>query len=323
MKSGNHTSPDEFILLGLTQDANLQISFFVLFLLIFIITVVGNASLMTLIIIAPRLHTPMYFLLSNLSFVDLSYSSAITPKMLQTFLDGKKSISFNGCIAQLYFFVSLATTDALLLAVMAYDRYIAICNPLLYHVIMSRRLCCHLVVSAFTGGAVQSMIQTGCIFRLSFCNSNKINHFVCDIVALQKLSCSDTSLNETVVILFGGLTSIGSFVVIVMSYFYIISAVLRSKSAMGRRRAFSTCASHFTCVTLFYGTVFFMYLKPTSLASVDQGRVATVIYTVVIPMLNPLIYALRNKEVKEALGKVADMLSCIAKLSLEKDNKWG
>ncbi|XP_078502835.1 olfactory receptor 5F1-like [Lissotriton helveticus] len=313
MESRNHTSQDEFILLGLTQDPNLQIVFFVLFLLIFIVTVLGNISMMALIIIAPRLHTPMYFLLSNLSFVDLSYSSTITPKMLQNFLDGKKAISFNGCIAQVYFFVSLATTDSLLLAVMAYDRYVAICHPLLYQVIMSRRLCCQLVVSAFTGGAVQSMIQTGCIFRLSFCSSNKINHFVCDIVALQKLSCSNTILNEIVVILFGGLTSVGSFVIIVLSYVYIISAVLRTKSATGRQRTFSTCVSHFTCVTLFYGTVFFMYLKPNSNASLDQGRVATVFYTVVIPMLNPLIYALRNKEVKGALGKAADRLGCMIK----------
>ncbi|XP_069486137.1 olfactory receptor 5J3-like [Ambystoma mexicanum] len=310
MERMNHTYPKEFILLGLTDDPHLQIPLFVLFLLIFIITILGNVSMITLIRISPRLDTPMYFLLSNLSFVDLSYSSVIAPKMLQNFLAVNKSISFNGCITQLYFFVCLGTTEALLLAVMAYDRYVAVCHPLLYHTIMRRRFCFQLVIAAFTGGSGQSIIQIGNIFRLSFCNSNKINHFMCDMVALHKLSCSEASLNNILVIFFGGLTSVGSLIVIATSYVYIIATVLRTKSSGGRQRALSTCASHFVCVLLFYATVFFMYLKPNSYYSLDQGRVASVFYTIVIPMLNPLVYSLRNKEVKGALRRTADRLRC-------------
>ncbi|XP_030077600.1 olfactory receptor 1020-like [Microcaecilia unicolor] len=304
MRGTNRSSVTEFVLLGLTSDPQLQIILFVLFLFIYNITLMGNGAIIVIIRLSPRLHTPMYFFLSHLSFVDLCYSSTITPKMLINFLSERKTISFIGCGVQLYFYSALGAVECLMLVVMAYDRYVAICNPLLYPIVMSKRLCNQMVGSAYMGGLLHSLIHTSCTFRLSFCSSNVINHFVCDYPPLLMLSCTDTSVNELMLFVIAGFFMTSTVLAILISYTYIISTILRIRSGEGRQKAFSTCASHFICIVLFFGTVFFMYLRPNSKYKDEQDKVITVFYTVVIPMLNPLIYSLRNKEVKQAMKKV-------------------
>ncbi|XP_014435779.3 olfactory receptor 8U9-like [Pelodiscus sinensis] len=303
MEEGNCSEATEFIFSGLTDRPELQVPLFVLFLLIYIITLVGNGVMILLITIDSRLHTPMYFFLRNLSFCDLCYSTIIAPKMLQNFLAEKKSISHAACAVQMYFFVSFADLECLLLAVMAYDRYVAICNPLLYKVTMSRQLCSQLVAGVYAVGLVDALIETCCTFRLSFCRSNVINHFYCDIPPLLALSSSDTRISETVMLAFVGFIIVSSVVTILLSYVYIISSILRIRSAEGRRKAFSTCTCHLTVVGMFHGSQLFMYLRPPSSYSMNMDQIASVFYTLVIPMLNPLIYSFRNKEVKGALRK--------------------
>ncbi|XP_039390489.1 olfactory receptor 1038-like [Mauremys reevesii] len=308
MEKGNHSEVTEFILSGLTDRPELQNPLFVVFLLIYVITLVGNGGMIVLITIDPRLNTPMYFFLRNLSFCDLCFSSIISPKMLLNFLAERKSISYSACAVQLYLCVISADVVCLLLAVMAYDRYVAICNPLLYMVTMSRQLCKQLVVGVYAVGFVDSMIQTCFTFRLSFCNSNIINHFFCDIPPLLALSCSDTHINEIVMFAFTSCIQVISFVTVLLSYVYIISTILKIRSAEGRRKAFSTCSFHLTVVVLFYGIPLFLYLRPPSSYSMDTDKVALVFYTLVIPMLNPLIYSLRNTEVKDALRRAMNKL---------------
>ncbi|XP_074812908.1 olfactory receptor 5AR1-like [Natator depressus] len=308
MEKGNHSEVTEFILSGLTDHPELQVPLFVVFLLIYGITVVGNGGMILLITIDPQLHTPMYFFLRNLSFCDLCYSSIIFPKMLLNFFAERKSISYTACAVQMYLFVAFADVGCLLLAVMAYDRYVAICNPLLYTVTMSRQLCKQLVAGVYAVGVVDSMIYTCCTFRLSFCSSNIINHFFCDIPALLALSCSDTRINETVMFAFMSCITGSSFVTVLLSYVYIIFAILQIRSAEGRRKAFSTCTFHLTAVVLLFGTIIFVYLRPTSSYSMDTDKVASVFYMLGIPMLNPLIYSLRNTEVKDALRKAMNKL---------------
>ncbi|XP_069086115.1 olfactory receptor 5AP2-like [Pleurodeles waltl] len=304
MKNGNWTSVKEFILLGLTEDPKLKIPLFVLFILVYILTLLGNVGIIAVVRVSPQLHTSMYFLLSNLSFVDCCYSSVITPNMLTSFLSETNTISLLGCVTQLFSFVFLGSTEVFLLTVMAYDRYIAICNPLLYSVIMDTVMCICLVSVVYLVALLHALIHTSCTFSLSFCSSNKITHFFCDIPPLLKISCSDTSINELVGFLIGGGLVMTCLGIISVSYFYIVSAILKIPSSNGRQRAFSTCSSHFLCVTIFFGTMVFMYLRPSSSVTLDQDRVASVFYTVVIPMLNPFIYSLRNQEVKIALRKV-------------------
>ncbi|XP_030077192.1 olfactory receptor 1020-like [Microcaecilia unicolor] len=299
----NQTSVTEFILLGLTRDPKLQIPLFVLFLLVYIITLLGNIGIILVTRLDVHLQTPMYFFLFHLSFIDICYSSAITPKTLQTLLAEQKSISFLGCALQLYFYVGYATTECFLLSVMAYDRYVAICNPLLYPVIMSRRLCIQMLSAAYMAGFCNALIHTVCTFHLSYCGSNVINHYFCDVPPLLMLTCSDTSVSELALFIFVGFNTISTFIAILISYTYILSSILRIRSAEGRRKAFNTCASHFTAVLIFYGTLFFMYLRPASSYSMEQDRVVSVFYAVLIPMLNPLIYSLRNKEVKAAFRR--------------------
>ncbi|XP_007057277.2 olfactory receptor 1009 [Chelonia mydas] len=308
MEEGNHSEVTEFILSGLTDRPELQVPLFLVFLLIYGITLVGNGGMILLIRIDPRLHTPMYFFLSCLSFCDLCYSSTISPKMLLNFFAERKSISYTACSVQMYLFVSFADIECLLLAVMAYDRYMAICNPLLYTVTMSRQLCNRLVAGVCAVGLVDSMIHTFCIFRLSFCSSNIISHFFCDIPQLLALSCSDTHINEIVMFAFIGCILVSSFVTVLLSYFYIISTILQIRSAEGQRKAFSTCTFHLTAVVIFYGIQLFIYLRPISRYSMDMDKIVSVFYTLVIPMLNPLIYSLRNMEVKDALRKVMNKL---------------
>uniref|UniRef100_A0A8C3T601 Olfactory receptor n=1 Tax=Chelydra serpentina TaxID=8475 RepID=A0A8C3T601_CHESE len=295
---GNYSEVTEFILSGLTDRLELQVPLFGVFLLMYGITLLGNGGMILLITLDPRLHTPMYFFLRNLSFCDLCYSSIIFPKMLLNFLAERKSISYTACAVQMYLFVSFADVECLLLAVMAYDRYVAICNPLLYTVTMSRQLCKQLVAGVYAVGLVDSMIHTFCTFRLSFCSSNIISHFFCDIPQLLVLSCSDTRINEIVMFAFIGCIVVSSLMTVLLSYVYIISTILQIRSTEGRHKAFSTCTFHLTAVVLFYGIQLFMYLRPTSSYSIDTDKAASVFYTLVIPMLNPLIYSLRNTELK-------------------------
>ena len=300
----NCTHVKDCILTGLTDRKELKTPFFVVFLSIYLFTVVGNLGLILVIRTDSRLNTPMYFFLSNLVFVDFCYSSVITPKMLGNFLYKQNVISFNACAAQLGCFLAFMTAECLLLASMAYDRYVAICNPLLYLVVMSPGICIQLVVVPYSYSFLVALFHTILTFRLSYCHSNVINHFYCDDMPLLRLTCSDTHSKQLWIFVCAGIMFISSLLVVFVSYTYIISAILRMRSAEGRRKAFSTCGSHMLAVTIFYGTLIFMYLQPSSNHSLDTDKMASVFYTVIIPMLNPLIYSLRNKEVKDALKKV-------------------
>ncbi|XP_029435991.1 olfactory receptor 1052-like [Rhinatrema bivittatum] len=304
MKLGNQTLVTEFILLGLTNIPEKKQILFVVFLAIYILTLVGNLGMILVITLVPHLHTPMYFFLGSLSVVDTCSSSIIAPKMLVDFLVESPVISFSGCAAQMFFFVASATTECFLITVMAYDRYAAICNPLLYTAIMSKRFCLQLVVSSYVGGFLHSIIHVTATFCLPFCKSNEINHFFCDIPRLLKISCISTQINEILLFAFTVSISIGCFLIILVSYLWILSTILKISSGEGRQKTFSTCASHITAVSLFYGTIAFMYLQPNSDYSVHQDKVLSVIYTLIIPMLNPLIYSVRNKEVKSGMRKI-------------------
>lgn len=263
---------------------------------------VGNVGLVILIGLNPHLHTPMYYFLFNLSFVDLCYSSVITPKMLMTFVN-RNIISYAECMAQLYFFSFFVIDECYILTSMAYDRYVAICKPLLYKVSMSHQVCLMLTVGAYVMGLVGAVAHTGCMLRLSFCDGNIINHYMCDIPPLLQLSCTSTYINELVVFIVVGISLIVPSLTISISYALILSSVLRIRSTEGRSKAFSTCSSHITVVSLFFGSSAFMYLKPFPAGSLDEEKVSTVFYTIVGPMMNPFIYSLRNKDVQMALSK--------------------
>ncbi|XP_057585303.1 olfactory receptor 1030-like [Hippopotamus amphibius kiboko] len=304
MVKENHTAVTEFILLGLTGPAELQPVLFVIFLVIYLVTVVGNVSMILLIRSDSKLHTPMYFFLSHLSFVDLCYATTVTPQMLVHFLSKRKTISFLGCIIQFHFFIALVITDYYMLAVMAYDRYVAICKPLLYARKMSRCVCLSLVATPYIYGFANGLAQTILMLHLSFCGPNKINHFYCADPPLLVLACSDTHVKETAMFVVAGSNLLCSLTIILISYIFIFTAILCMHSAEGRRKAFSTCGSHLTAVIVFYATLFCMYLRSPSEASVGQGKIVAVFYIFVSPMLNPLIYSLRNKDVKRAIRKV-------------------
>ncbi|KAG9489489.1 hypothetical protein GDO78_005458 [Eleutherodactylus coqui] len=276
----------------------------------YLITVAGNLGIMLLIVTDTHLHSPMYFFLSNLAFIDLWYSSGITPKMLVDLVTVEKSISYIGCACQMYFFVAFGSTECFLLAAMAFDRYAAICNPLLYLKNMTRMKCLQLLSGSYVAGFLHSLIQTCCTFRLSFCGSHHIRHFFCDIPPLLKLSCSDTTVNELILSIFASSVTVTSIIVIVISYVFILHAVFRSNSSKGRHKAFSTCGSHFICVILYYSTGIFMYVSPSSVHSLEQDKIVSVVYTLVIPMLNPLIYSLRNREMKLALKRTKAFNVC-------------
>ncbi|KAM4701285.1 olfactory receptor 5AP2-like [Discoglossus pictus] len=304
MAGWNNTHLTEFILLGLNDNPKVEIALFVLFLIFYIITLLGNIGIIVAIRADSHLHTPMYFFLNNLSFLDLCYSTIITPRTLVNFLSTTKAIRYHECVLQLYFFAASVTTECFLLGIMAYDRYVAICNPLLYSVVMSKRKCICLVAGAYSLGYMNATLHTITTFRLPFCKTNKINHFFCDVPPLIKLSCTDTTMNEVLMFIFGGFAETSSLTTIMVSYIYIISTILKIRSVDGRKKAFSTCASHLVAVTMFYSTILFMYLRPTSKYSMSQDRIASVFYSVIIPMLNPLIYSLRNNEVAQALKKI-------------------
>nr|XP_036866969.1 olfactory receptor 5L1-like [Manis javanica] len=314
MGTENCSSGAEFLLLGLTDAPELRAFLFVLFLLIYGVTVLGNLGMIALIQVSSGLHTPMYFFLSHLSFVDFCYSTIIVPKMLSNIFNKDKAISFLECMVQFYLFCTYAVTEVFLLAVMAYDRFVAICNPLLYMVTMSRHLCVGLVFGCYLCGMVCSLIHLCLALQIPSYRSNVINHFFCDLLPLLSLACSDVSLNELVIYIVATSNEIVTIMIIFTSYLFILITILRMRSAQGRRKAFSTCASHFTAIAVFHGTILFMYCRPSSSNSMDTDKVTTMFYTIVIPMLNPLIYSLRNKDVKEALKKVLRSKSPFEKL---------
>ncbi|XP_055992078.1 olfactory receptor 8I2-like [Sorex fumeus] len=303
MAENNFTQVTFFVLSGFPNYPELQVSLFLIFLFIYLFTVLGNLALILLITVDSQLHTPMYFFLSNLAFIDIFYSSTITPKALVNFQSNQKTISFVGCFAQMYFFVSLAGSECFLLGSMAYDRYVAICNPLLYSVVMSQEVCNWLAAMPYVIAFINSLITISVISSLPFCDSN-INHFFCDTTALLALSCVDIFSTELMIFFLAGFTILFPLCIITVTYIAIISAILRIQSASGRKKAFSTCASHLMGVTIFYGSLTFTYLQSDNSLSLTQAQVASVFYTIVIPMLNPLIYSLRNKDVKYALLRI-------------------
>ncbi|KAM9015581.1 olfactory receptor 5AP2-like [Ara ararauna] len=298
---GNHTQI-EFILLGITDRPCAQTPLFVFFLLIYIVTLVGNVGIIILVRVSPSLHTPMYFFLTHFAFIDICYSTVISPRMLADLLSEDKTISFTECMMQFHTFAFFSTIECHLLAMMAYDRHVAICHPLLYVTIISSRVCWQMVASSYLFAFFSAIIYTWCVFGGSFCGPNRIDHFFCDEVPVLKLMCSDTHSSEVVIFAFITINVVGTSVVILLSYISILCTVLRMYSSRSRARAFHTCASHLMAVASFFGTKFFMYLQPPS-SHRSLDKVVSIIYTVVTPMLNPFIYSLRNKEVKGALVK--------------------
>uniref|UniRef100_A0A8D1CWQ7 G-protein coupled receptors family 1 profile domain-containing protein n=1 Tax=Sus scrofa TaxID=9823 RepID=A0A8D1CWQ7_PIG len=300
MAGWNHTGVKEFLLVVLTENPNLQIPLFLLFTLIYFITLMGNGGMIMLIWLNAQLHTPMYFFLSNLSFCDICYATVFAPKMLVNFLAKHKSSTFSGCVLQSFFFAVYVTTEVIFLSMMAYDLYVAIASTLLCTVIMTQKVCIQMVLASYLGGLINSLTHTIGLLKLDFCGPNTVNHYFCDIPPLLRLSCSDAHNNELLLLLFSGVIAMFTLIIIMVSYVFIIIAIQRICSAEGRLKAFSTCASHLTSVTLLYGSVTFSYIQPSSQYSLEQEKVSAVFYTLVIPMLNPLIYSLRNKDVKEA-----------------------
>ncbi|XP_005408300.1 PREDICTED: olfactory receptor 2G3-like [Chinchilla lanigera] len=293
----------EFLFLGLSSEPETQLILFVLFLFFYLLTVAGNVIIITVIRIEPRLQTPMYFFLTNLSFLDICYTSTNVPQMLSNIGGRRKTIPFSSCATQMYFSLAFGMIECVLLGVMAYDRYVAICHPLHYTVIMDRNTCVHLAAVSWFTSFLSSMVINALTLSLPFCGPNVLNHFFCEVPSVLRLACTDTSLTELVVFVFSIVIVFVPFLLIVVSYARILLSVLRMHSASGRHKALSTCASHLTVVALFYGTAIFMYMRPQSKSSRAGGKVIAVFYTVVTPMLNPLIYSLRNQDVKRALKR--------------------
>ena len=306
MAPGNHTHVTEFILMGVSDRPELQIPFFCVFLIVYGLTLAGNLGIVILTSVDSQLQAPMYFFLKHLAIINLGNSSVIAPKMLVNFLVTKKTISYYVCAAQLGGFIVFVVAEIFMLAAIAYDRYVAICSPLLYRVVVSPRMCLLLAALIYIYSLTTALTVSSCVFSVSYCSSNVINHFYCDNVPLLALSCSDTYIPETAVFTFSGTNLFFSMIIVLTSYFNIILAILRVRSSEGRQKAFSTCASHMMAVTVFYGTLLFMYLQPRTNHSLHTDKMASVFYTLVIPMLNPLIYSLRNKDVKDALKRFLD-----------------
>uniref|UniRef100_H0XHU3 Olfactory receptor family 5 subfamily D member 16 n=2 Tax=Otolemur garnettii TaxID=30611 RepID=H0XHU3_OTOGA len=302
----NRTSEATFTLLGFSDYPELWLPLFFIFLAIYTFSVVGNLGMIVTIKINPKLHTPMYFFLSHLSFVDFCYSSIIAPKMLVNLIMEDRTISFPGCMVQFFFFCTFVVTELILFAVMAYDRFVAICNPLLYTVAMSQKLCALLVFGSYVWGVGCSLTLMCSALKLSFRGFNTINHFFCELSSLISLSCSDSSLTQLLLFTVATFNEIITLLIILTSYVFILVTTLKMHSASGHRKVFSTCASHLTAVTIFHGTILFLYCVPNSKNSRHTVKVASVFYTVVIPMLNPLIYSLRNKDVKDTVRKIVN-----------------
>ncbi|MBZ3875540.1 Olfactory receptor 5L1 [Sciurus carolinensis] len=304
MVEENCTTVTEFILLGLSDVPELRVLLPLIFLLIYGVTVLANLGMIALIQLSSQLHMPMYFFLSHLSFIDFCYSTTIVPKMLANIFSKDKTISFLGCLVQFYFFCTCVVTEVFLLAVMAYDRFLAICNPLLYMATMSQKLRVELVSICYLCGMVWSLIHLCLVLEISSYKSNVVDHFFCDLPPIFSLACSDVSINELMEFIVPTVNEIITITIILTSYLFILITILKMRSAEGKHKAFSTCASHLTTIVVFHGTTLFTYCQLSLGHSQDADKVSTVFYTVVIPMLNPLIYSLRNKDVKEALKKM-------------------
>ncbi|XP_030042394.1 olfactory receptor 1444-like [Microcaecilia unicolor] len=303
MEKANSTTVTEFIILGFPEFPELQVPLFFLLLLIYLIILMGNLTIIIIVCLDPHLHTPMYFFLSNLSFFDISSTSVSLPKLLDILLRKAHHVSVNGCFTQMYFFTSLALMEFLILSVMAYDRYAAVCQPLHYHLIMNQKVCILMSTGIWILGFMLPVLYLIFIPRFSFCGSNEINHFFCDFLALLKLSCTSTSTVQGVAYILGGFISFSCFISTLMSYVYIITNILRIRSTEGRRKAFSTCSSHLTVVCLFYLTLICVYLRPPSMQSMGINKVVSILINTLIPIFNPFIYSLKNKDVKKALKK--------------------
>ncbi|XP_076989792.1 olfactory receptor 13C3-like [Tamandua tetradactyla] len=299
MDMANRTAMTEYVLLGLYEHHNLEIILFGLCLGIYSMNVLGNSLLIVLNRLDPHLHSPMYFFLSNLSLMDICGTSSFVPLMLVNFLEVQRTISFPGCALQMYLTLALGTTECLLLVVMAYDRYVAICQPLRYPELMRRQTCIRMAVLSWATGFVNSLLQSILVWRLPFCGHNVINHFFCEILAVLKLACGDISLNALVLMVASVILILVPFLLICLSYIFILAAILRVPSAAGWQKAFSTCSAHLTVVVIFYGTIFFMYVKPKA-KDFSMDKIIALFYGVVTPSLNPIIYSLRNTEVKSA-----------------------
>ncbi|KAG9461947.1 hypothetical protein GDO78_015290, partial [Eleutherodactylus coqui] len=304
MDHRNKTQLTMFVLSGLTDDATLALFLFVFFLHIYILTVVGNVGIIVIVYKTSTLHTPMYYFLSYLSVVDLFYSSTLTPKMIADLISIKKVITFHGCVLQFFIYATLSGAEVLLLSIMSYDRYAAICHPLHYVSIMTKKKCFHLVILAYCLSILQSAAQIACVYTLQYCASNLIDHYYCDILPLLKLSCSDTFICDMVTAYLVGSFWAGSLTTIMVSYIFILFAILRIRSTSGRQKAFSTCSSHLICSSIFYIPVFLTYIRPPSDAFKKQDMFLSIFYSVITPMLNPLIYSLRNQEVKKVIVRV-------------------
>ncbi|XP_021062805.1 olfactory receptor 8B3-like [Mus pahari] len=302
MNSVNVSLVTEFILVGLTDKPYLQLPLFFVFLAMYLVTALGNLSLIILTVLNSHLHTPMYFFLFNLSFVDLCYSSVFTPQMLMNFIR-KNMTSYMECMTQLYFSCFFVISECYVLTSMAYDRYVAICKPLLYNLVMSSKLCLNLMLASYFIAFSESVAHTACMLRLTFCDGNTINYYFCDIPPLLQLSCTTTHVNEVVIFVVGSINIIIPTSTIFVSYGFILSSIFRISSSEGRSKAFSTCSSHIIAAFLFFGSGAIRYFKPSSDGSVDEGKISSVFYTNVIPMINPLLYSLRNKDIKVALKK--------------------
>ncbi|XP_047625113.1 LOW QUALITY PROTEIN: olfactory receptor 8K1-like [Phacochoerus africanus] len=293
----------EFILMGITDNPGLQAPLFGIFLIIYLVTVMGNLGMVILTHLDSKLHTPMYFFLRHLSITDLGYSTVIGPKMMVNFVQSQNTISYRWCATQLAVFEVFIITELFILSAMAYDHYVAICKPLLYVVIMAEKVCWGLVLTSYLYSTFVSLFLTIKLFQLSFCGSNIISYFYCDCLPLMSMLCSDTHELESIILIFSGCNLLSSLLIVLVSYTFILMAILRMNSTEGRHKAFSTCSSHLTVVVVFYGTLLFIYLQPKSSHAFATDKMASVFYTLVIPMLNPLIYSLRNKEVKDALRR--------------------
>ncbi|XP_018425500.1 PREDICTED: olfactory receptor-like protein OLF3 [Nanorana parkeri] len=300
----NKTFAHQFILIGLSTNPYIQPLLFIILLLMYIVTVLGNSLIIIIVRLVTQLQTPMYFFLSNLSLIDLCFSTTIVPKLLINTLSKDKSISFLGCAAQMYFHLALGGTECIILAIMAYDRYIAICKPLLYYTIMNMRLCVILSAITWIFNFLNSIFYAFITFQLPYCRSNHVNHYFCEMPPLLRLSCKDTLWNEIAVYISGAVVGFCAFMLTLLSYVQIISTISKMHSTKGRKKAFSTCTSHLCVVSLYYGTIVFMYLRPRGSYSVKRDRIVSILYTVVTPMVNPIIYSIRNNEVKVTLKKI-------------------
>ncbi|XP_006176661.1 olfactory receptor 13F1 [Camelus ferus] len=304
MFQANMTSVTIFFFLGFSHYPKVEVIIFVLCLLMYLSTLLGNIILISITILDSHLHTPMYFFLSNLSCLDICYTSSAFPPMLTNFVSGKNTTSFFGCAAQMYFSLAMGSTECVLLSMMAYDRYVAICNPLRYPIIMNRKVCVQIAASSWATGCLTALVETVSVLQLSLCGNSVINHFACEILAVLKLVCVDNFMVQLIMLVITILLVPMPMLLICISYAFILSNILRISSADGRSKAFSTCAAHLTVVVLFYGTALSMYLKPSAVDSQEIDKFMALVYGGLTPMLNPIIYSLRNKEVKAAVKKL-------------------